>query len=95
MDMLQVSKGKVVDARGKPVRLRGTCVGGWMNLENFINGYPGSEHGIRTAIVNVLGPKQAHFLFSRLLDYFYLVDFDAVGQLRRDRGTAVLQLSPL
>jgi endoglucanase len=70
MDMLRVEKTKIVDAKGNPIRLRGTCVGGWMNLENFINGYPGSEHGIRTAIVDVLGANMAHFYFSRLLDYF-------------------------
>jgi hypothetical protein len=23
------------------IRLRGTCIGGWMNMEDFINGYPG------------------------------------------------------
>jgi hypothetical protein len=34
MDMLQVHGNQIVDARGTPVRLRGTCVGGWMNMEN-------------------------------------------------------------
>ena len=32
---------------GAPVFLRGICVGGWMNLENFINGYPGGEARLR------------------------------------------------
>jgi endoglucanase len=90
VDMLQVTNGKVVDAKGSPVRLRGTCVGGWMNLENFINGYPGSEHGIRRAIVNVLGPQKAHFLFSRLLDYF-LGEADIA--FMRECGATVVRLS--
>jgi len=34
MDMLQVRDGKIVDAQGNPVRLRGVCVGGWMNMEH-------------------------------------------------------------
>ena len=41
MERLEVSNGKIVSASGSPVMLRGTCVGGWMNMENFINGYPG------------------------------------------------------
>ena len=36
MDMLQVQGGRIVDSRGDTVRLRGTCVGGWMNMEDFI-----------------------------------------------------------
>lgn len=47
MDLLQVNGNQIINAQGQPVRLRGTCVGGWMNMENFINGYPGVEYGIR------------------------------------------------
>ena len=39
--MLQVKQNQIVDEQGKEIRLRGTCIGGWMNMENFINGYPG------------------------------------------------------
>jgi len=39
MDFLQVKNGKIVDQSGTEVYLRGTCVGGWMNMEDFINGY--------------------------------------------------------
>jgi len=42
MDMLLVKKDKIVNAKGKPVYLRGPNAGGWMNMENFINGYPGA-----------------------------------------------------
>ena len=35
------TKGKnIITESGTPVWLRGTCVGGWMNMENFINGFP-------------------------------------------------------
>jgi endoglucanase len=67
--VLQVSGGKIVDERGAAVRLQGVCIGGWMNMENFINGYPGSEHGVRAAMVEVLGPSRASFFFERLLDH--------------------------
>ena len=70
MDLLQVKNGVITNGKGNPVRLRGTCVGGWMNMENFINGYPGTEHGIRAAMSAVLGAGKAQFFFDRLLDYF-------------------------
>jgi hypothetical protein len=38
MDILRVSGSYIVDAKGNRVRLRGTCPGGWMNMEDFING---------------------------------------------------------
>jgi aryl-phospho-beta-D-glucosidase BglC (GH1 family) len=67
--VLRVERGKVVDERGVEVWLRGVCVGGWMNMENFINGYPGSEHGVRAAMVEALGAAKATFFFERLLDH--------------------------
>jgi endoglucanase len=66
---LRVSAGKIVDRQDREVRLRGVCIGGWMNMENFINGYPGSEHGIRAAVAEVLGESKAQFFFERLLDH--------------------------
>jgi endoglucanase len=68
--MLQVKQNQIVDEHGKTVRLRGVCIGGWMNMENFINGYPGDEHGLRAAMAEILGPLKAQFFFERWLDYF-------------------------
>jgi endoglucanase len=68
--MLQVKQNQIVDGQGNPIRLRGTCIGGWMNMENFINGYPGDEHGLRATMAEILGPGKAQFLFDRWLDYF-------------------------
>jgi endoglucanase len=69
--MLQVRGSEIVTSEGRPIRLRGVCVGGWMNMENFINGYPGDEHGTRRAAAKILGPAKAEFLFDRWLDYFF------------------------
>ncbi len=69
--MLQVKKNLIIDDQGKPIRLRGACVGGWMNMENFINGYPGDEHGLRAAMAQALGPAKAEFFFDRWLDHFF------------------------
>jgi endoglucanase len=43
MQFLSVTGNQIVDANGARVRLRGTCPGGWMNMEDFINGYPGAR----------------------------------------------------
>jgi len=74
MQMLQVQGNKIIGAGGQPIQLRGTCVGGWMNMENFINGYPGSEYGLRARMANILGPGKGQFFFDRMLDYFFNED---------------------
>ncbi len=67
---LKVHGTRIVDSNGHEVRLRGFCAGGWMNMENFINGYPGHESGVRAAVAEVLGAGKAQFFFDRMLDYF-------------------------
>ncbi len=89
MDLLQVRHGKVVDAQGQEIRLRGACVGGWMNMENFINGYPGSEHAIRATLADTIGESKAHFFFERMLDYFLSED-DIV--FMKAQGATVVRL---
>lgn len=74
MEFLRVSGPHIVDSKGKKVRLRGTCPGGWMNMEDFINGHPGAEHTLRAQMVEVLGTARAHFFFERLLDHFFNED---------------------
>jgi aryl-phospho-beta-D-glucosidase BglC (GH1 family) len=67
---LSVHGDQIVDSQDRPVSLRGVSLGGWMNLENFINAYPGSEHGLRAVMSEVLGPVKSQFFFDRLLDHF-------------------------
>ena len=74
LSFLTTRGNKIVDAKGRVVRLRGTCVGGWMNMEDFINGHPGAEHTLRAQMAEVLGPAKAHFFFERLLDHFFNED---------------------
>lgn len=71
MDFLQVKGRKVIDQKGKEVRLRGTCVGGWMNMENFIDGYPGCESGLRRTMKDTIGEENGRYFFDRLLDSFF------------------------
>jgi endoglucanase len=69
MDILHVEGDKIVDAHGQLIRLRGVCIGGWMNMEHFINGYPGAEYSLRDTFVRVVGADKARFFFDRWLDY--------------------------
>jgi len=89
MELLQVFNGKISGANSQPVQLRGTCVGGWMNMENFINGYPGDESGVRAALAHLLGPEKGEFFFDRMLDYF-LAEEDI--RFMKDCGATVVRL---
>ena len=71
MDLLQVKGSQIVTTSGQPLMLRGVCVGGWMNMEEFINGNPGSEHGQRQALSQVVGAELSQRFFDRMLDHFF------------------------
>jgi endoglucanase len=71
LDLLQVSGNQIIDSNGNAIFLRGVCVGGWMNMEEFINGNPGSEHGIRQAVSEVLNTELSSFFFDQMLDNFF------------------------
>ncbi|KAF8227460.1 glycoside hydrolase family 5 protein [Tricholoma matsutake] len=71
MSLLNVYDTKIIDEQGKEVILRGAGLGGWMNMENFISGYPGCEHQIRDALVQAIGQKKSDFFFDRFLEYFF------------------------
>jgi endoglucanase len=74
MDLLQVKGKRIIDSQGNPVRLRGTCIGGWMNMENFIDGFPGAETMLRDAMTAALGKEKSAFFFERFLDHFFNED---------------------
>lgn len=67
---LHVEDTKIVNDRAEIVLLRGFCLGNWMNMENFIIGYPGHESGLRSGIERVLGKEKAQFVFERCLHHF-------------------------
>jgi endoglucanase len=54
--VLRVDGAKIVDGTD-PVVLRGFGLGGWMNMENFITGYAGTESQQRRALRAVLGDE--------------------------------------
>jgi endoglucanase len=71
MDNLHISHGSIVNSQGEAIRLRGVCIGGWMNMESFINGFPGTEQSQREVMAEVLGPHKTEFFFERWMDYFF------------------------
>ena len=71
---LRVSGSKIIDEDGRPVWLHGIGLAGWLNMENWITGYPGHENGQLTAINNVLGPRLGKFFLESFLEHFFTDD---------------------
>lgn len=89
MQLLKVNQYQIVNPAGEPVRLRGYNVGGWLNMEDFIDGFVGAEHNLRAAMTRALGKEKAAFFFDRLLDYFFTEE-DVIAM--RAVGANVLRL---
>lgn len=68
---IKVEGTKLVDGHGKEIILRGAGLGGWMNMENFISGYPGCEFQIREALAEAIGPAKSELFFDKFLEYFF------------------------
>ncbi len=71
---LKISGNQLVDGSGAAVILRGFGLGGWLNMENFITGYPANEEAQRQALLQALGPEKYAFFFDRFLTYFFTED---------------------
>ena len=87
--MLRVEGDAVVGADGARVHLRGAGLGGWMNMENFITGYPANETAMRAAVAGVIGAERADRFFERLLDRFF---DEADARLLAELGVNCLRL---
>lgn len=65
--MLRVNGDRIVDSGGTEVRLRGVGIGGFLHLENFINGYPGTGHDLQEVMAN-------GDFFRRMMTHFFSED---------------------
>lgn len=72
--MIRVDGPRLVRADGSPVILRGVGLGGWMNMENFITGYPATESLQRKALLKALGQEGYDRFFDRFLEVFFTDD---------------------
>lgn len=61
----------MLDTNGQPFRMRGVCIGGWLNMENFITGYAANETMMRGAVRDALGADRSDMFFDRLLTSFF------------------------
>src|SRR4051794_4777028 len=69
--ILRVRGPRLVRGDGTEVILRGVGLGGWMNMENFITGYPATESQQRRALLRVLGEEGYHRFFERFYRAFF------------------------
>ena len=70
---LQTAGDRIATRSGHPVSLRGVSLGGWMNMENFITGFPATESLQRAALEKALGGEAYRRFFDRFLDVLNLV----------------------
>ncbi len=68
---IRVDGQRLADESGNTVLLTGFGLGGWMNLENFIMGYPGSEQEIRRLMREAMGDEAYRAFFDEFLDGFF------------------------
>ncbi|CDK28776.1 unnamed protein product [Kuraishia capsulata CBS 1993] len=71
---LQVKGTKIVDENGKQIVLKGAAVGGGLNMENFITGFPGQEDEHKQILLKVLGKEKFDFFFDKFYEYFWADD---------------------
>lgn len=76
MKWLRTSGQDIVATDGNPVLLRGVGLGGWLNMENFITGYPGTESQHRAALRASMGEASYAAFFDRFTREFF-TDADA------------------
>src|SRR5919112_1952492 len=69
--LLAARGNRIADGEEKPIVLRGFGLGGWMNMENFIIGYPANEESMREAVRAVLGEDKYEIFFDRFLEHFF------------------------
>ncbi len=68
---IRVDGTRLVTPDGSPILLRGVGLGGWMNMENFITGYPATESLQRKALRRALGQEGYDRFFDRFLTVFF------------------------
>lgn len=68
---LRVAGQHIVTQAGEPVLLRGVGVGGWLNMENFITGYPSTESVQRAAMRQAMGEEAYQAFFRQFTESFF------------------------
>src|SRR5438309_11798309 len=69
--VIRTSGSSFIGPDGQVVLLRGVCLGGWLNMENFITGYAANESLMRREVQKVIGEDRAERFFERFLTRFF------------------------
>jgi len=65
--------------------LRGTCIGGWLHMENFINGYPGAEYSLKRVMAETMGANKKQ-VYQNLAQGGREVGISKARNNHRERG---------
>jgi aryl-phospho-beta-D-glucosidase BglC (GH1 family) len=71
LQWIRVDGANLVNETGATVHLAGVGLGGWMNMENFITGYPGNEENIRHVMLDRMGQESYDAFFDEFYDAFF------------------------
>ena len=71
MEFLQTKGRDIITESGRKIVLRGTNIGAWMNMEDFMDGFPGVEHRLRYYMNETLSEELGTYFFDSLLDHFF------------------------
>ncbi len=71
LSWITVDGDRLVGPSGETVVLRGVGLGGWMNMENFITGYPGNEANIRGILHHRMGAEAYEAFFEGFYQDFF------------------------
>ena len=71
---LKTHRNQIQNQAGQTIPLRGIGLGGWMNMENFVAGFPANESAFRQVVSRALGAEKAGFFFDRYLGYFFTAE---------------------
>jgi hypothetical protein len=78
-----------IDGFGHETRFTGVCIGGWLNMENFITGYAANESLMRRKVLAVLGRERYEHFFERLLTAFF---DEADAKFLGDNGFTIVRI---
>ncbi len=70
MKFLKTNGMDIITNDGEKIILKGYGLGGWMNMEHFINGYPFVESEFRRYMIKELGEERGNLFFDEMLDNY-------------------------
>ena len=70
MQQLTIDQKRIKNESGNEVSLRGVCIGSWLNRENFLTGFLGTETVMLKALNQELGKERADAFQKAYLDAF-------------------------